>query len=246
MPLIAFDGMDGSGKSTHLDLATQTYQRLFPDEKPPIIIHHPAHTGLGRTVRDLLHVNKVRFNPHVEAYLYAADLVQQLLDVVDPAEDAGRIVFAHRWLVTALVYRFVDGIDRDYAIELYKQVCSIPNTNLVLCPDINLVFLTDPTEVCKRVEARETTSVSPYENLEAAMRVHAEFHTYGQFANTSAHFGPNHYIDTTFRDIFVTHLEVMRQIGNRLDNVHNNIIKRYANNLTEPQFLDFFPSVKDT
>jgi len=85
MPLIAFDGMDGSGKSTHLDLATQTYQRLFPDEKPPIIIHHPAHTGLGRTVRDLLHVNKVRFNPHVEAYLYAADLVQQLLDVVDPA-----------------------------------------------------------------------------------------------------------------------------------------------------------------
>lgn len=111
--LIAFEGIDGCGKSTQAQrLAERLGARLTLE---------PGGTRLGRLLRGLLlDPDQSPVAERAEALLMAADRAQHLAEVVNPALDAGTWVVTDRFSASTMAYQgYGRGLD---PVELSQLV----------------------------------------------------------------------------------------------------------------------------
>jgi dTMP kinase len=95
---IAFEGGEGSGKSTQ---AARLARRLGA-----VLTHEPGDTPLGASVRAiLLDDHDVEITPRAEALLMAADRAQHVVEVVRPALESGRTVVTDRYTGSSVAYQ---------------------------------------------------------------------------------------------------------------------------------------------
>ena len=95
---IAFEGGEGSGKSTQ---AARLARRLGA-----VLTHEPGDTPLGAAVRAiLLDDHDVEVTPRAEALLMAADRAQHVVQVVRPALESGRTVVTDRFTGSSVAYQ---------------------------------------------------------------------------------------------------------------------------------------------
>jgi dTMP kinase len=95
---IAFEGGEGSGKSTQ---AARLARRLGA-----VLTHEPGDTPLGAAVRAiLLDDHEVEITPRAEALLMAADRAQHVVEVVRPALESGRTVVTDRFTGSSVAYQ---------------------------------------------------------------------------------------------------------------------------------------------
>lgn len=102
--LVAFEGIDGCGKSTQA--------RLLAEKLGARLTHEPGDTALGQALRRIVlgeagnddadHFQPV---PRAEALLLAADKAQHVSEVVRPALDAGHWVVTDRFVASTLAYQ---------------------------------------------------------------------------------------------------------------------------------------------
>src|SRR5262245_51844089 len=87
---ITFEGLDGSGKSTHLKRAARWLAEAGVE---PVLTHEPGGTLIGNELRQLLLDARYRAaDGIVELLLVFASRRQHLAEVIDPALAAGRMV----------------------------------------------------------------------------------------------------------------------------------------------------------
>ncbi len=105
--LIAFEGIDGCGKTTQARRLAERVGALYTFE--------PGATGLGSSLRRLLlDRDQPRVDERTEALLMAADRAQHVAEVIRPALDAGRWVVTDRFSASTLAYQgYGRGMDRD-------------------------------------------------------------------------------------------------------------------------------------
>ena len=118
---IAFEGGEGSGKSTQVRLLARTLStpELAPSG-PPVVTHEPGATPLGRQLRQLLlDVDQAPVGTRAEALLMAADRAQHMEEVVRPALADGRHVIADRSAYSSLAYQ---GGGRQLGVEPVRRV----------------------------------------------------------------------------------------------------------------------------
>lgn len=97
-PYIAFEGAEGSGKSTQAKRLATTLGALLTRET--------GGTPIGGRIRELLHDTTVLdLADRAEALLTAADRAQHLAEVVVPALDAGTPVVSDRSVYSSLAYQ---------------------------------------------------------------------------------------------------------------------------------------------
>lgn len=84
---ITFEGIDGVGKSTQLDLLEKF---LIAQGKEVVRTLEPGGTELGQEIRHLLLHRKGDVSPRAEALLYAADRAHHVATKIRPALSAGR------------------------------------------------------------------------------------------------------------------------------------------------------------
>ncbi len=95
---IAFEGGEGSGKSTQ---AARLAARVGA-----VLTHEPGDTPLGAAVRAiLLDSMTLDITPRAEALLMAADRAQHVVDVVRPAIERGRTVVTDRFAGSSIAYQ---------------------------------------------------------------------------------------------------------------------------------------------
>lgn len=95
---IAFEGGEGSGKSTQ---AARLAARVGA-----VLTHEPGDTPLGVAVRALLlDAHTLDITPRAEALLMAADRAQHVIDVIRPALEAGRTVITDRFSGSSIAYQ---------------------------------------------------------------------------------------------------------------------------------------------
>jgi dTMP kinase len=95
---IAFEGGEGSGKSTQ---AARLARRLGA-----LLTHEPGDTPLGAAVRAILLDDRdVEITPRAEALLMAADRAQHVVEVVRPALESGRTVVTDRFTGSSVAYQ---------------------------------------------------------------------------------------------------------------------------------------------
>ena len=96
--LIAFEGGEGSGKSTQA--------RILAERLGAVHTFEPGDTPLGITVRELLLDRaNLEITPRAEALLMAADRAQHVEEVIRPALAAGRTVVTDRYTPSSIAYQ---------------------------------------------------------------------------------------------------------------------------------------------
>ncbi len=105
--LIAFEGIDGCGKTTQARLLKH---RLGGDA---VLTFEPGATALGEQMRELLLGPSLRnLSVRAEALLLAADRAEHVAQVIRPAVEGGRWVVTDRYVGSTLAYQgFGRGMD---------------------------------------------------------------------------------------------------------------------------------------
>src|SRR5215204_5485191 len=100
--LIAFEGVEGSGKSTQLELLRQA---LDGRSREVVVTREPGGTPAGERVRALLLDPEVELHPRAEALLFAAARAELVEAVIRPALERGAVVLCDRYLDSSLAYQ---------------------------------------------------------------------------------------------------------------------------------------------
>jgi dTMP kinase len=110
--LIAFEGGEGSGKTTQARLIAIWLREQGYDV---VMTHEPGATKIGMRLRALLlDTSHTGMSPHAEALMYAADRAEHVATVIAPALDRGAIVITDRYVDSSLAYQ---GAGRNLPVE---------------------------------------------------------------------------------------------------------------------------------
>jgi dTMP kinase len=110
--LIAFEGGEGSGKTTQARLIAIWLREQGFDV---VNTHEPGATKIGMRLRALLlDTSHTGMSPHAEALMYAADRAEHVASVIAPALDRGAIVITDRYVDSSLAYQ---GAGRNLPVD---------------------------------------------------------------------------------------------------------------------------------
>jgi len=145
---ITFEGGDGSGKSTQLQL---TASWLTNNGYEVYLTREPGGTRIGEMIRELLlDPENTDMAAMTEMLLYAAARAQLAREKIEPALAEGAIVLCDRWVDSSMVYQ---GAARGLG-EAVRSVNTIAAGNL-FSPDITILLDLDPREALKRAAGPE-------------------------------------------------------------------------------------------
>ncbi|WP_114689715.1 dTMP kinase [Polynucleobacter necessarius] len=134
---ISFEGIDGAGKSTHIDAFRRMMQERYP-AKEIVMTREPGGTPLGEQLRKLLLDSPM--NIETEALLMFAARREHIAQVVEPALAAGKIVISDRFTDASFAYQGGGrGLILEKLNELERWVQTLPNGSL-LQPDLTILF----------------------------------------------------------------------------------------------------------
>lgn len=134
--LIAFEGVEGAGKSTQIHLTAATLRRRGV---AVVETREPGGTVLGAELRRLLmHRPDCPPAPMTELLLYLADRAQHLAEVIRPAVARGEVVLTDRFSASTIAYQgFARQLDVDTVVQfdaVVRQEIAPALTVLLDCP----------------------------------------------------------------------------------------------------------------
>jgi dTMP kinase len=156
--LINFEGVDGAGKSTQINLLKEIY-------KDAIITKEPGGTELGLMIRNYLMSSASKISQRAEIFLFLADRAEHYEKVLKP--NYGNLILSDRSFVSGLAYAMAndDNLDIKTVIELNK---------FALCSDFGdkFVFLkADENLIRQRLFSRGQNDDIESRGIEYLMRV---------------------------------------------------------------------------
>ncbi|MQA04159.1 MAG: dTMP kinase [Streptosporangiales bacterium] len=140
---VAFEGGDGAGKSTQVQLLT----RWLEDQGQQVVAtREPGNTPIGAQLRAmLLDPGNGGLDARAEAMLYAADRAQHVAEVIRPALARGAVVVTDRYADSSRAYQ---GAGRELAEEDIGRLSTWATGGLV--PDLTVVLDLPPDVAASR------------------------------------------------------------------------------------------------
>jgi len=138
---ITLEGTEGTGKTTQLERLASRLREIGIE---PVTTREPGGTALGHGLRNLLLApGGDPISPEAELLLYAADRAQHLIELIEPALAAGRVVLCDRYLDATLAYQgFGRGLGVEGILEIHKgpPLDRRPDRTLLLDIDAELAL----------------------------------------------------------------------------------------------------------
>ena len=135
---ISFEGIDGAGKSTHIESFGNMIKQRYPN-RDVVMTREPGGTQLGEQLRALL--LEAPMNLETEALLMFAARREHIAQVIEPALQAGKIVISDRFTDASFAYQGGGrGLSLGKLNDLEKWVQGRPDGSLL---QPNLTFLFD-------------------------------------------------------------------------------------------------------
>jgi dTMP kinase len=152
---IVFEGVDGSGKSTQIELLSMKLRDQGVDH---VLEREPSDGGIGRFIRDYAEAGNRYLQPESEALLFTADRFEHSKRIEETLEQ-GITVVCDRYYHSTLAYQGAAGVDVPWLRDLQK---------FALKPDLVLLLDVDPGRSLLRVSGRTLTV---FENRDYLSRV---------------------------------------------------------------------------
>ena len=130
---IAFEGGEGSGKSTQAKMLDQMLRRLGINV---VLTREPGGTDAGRTIRRLLlELKGMELTKKAELLLFLADRAQHVETVIEPALERGAVVICDRYAGSTLAYQcYAGGLDLTFvkSASAWAASCIKPDVTYFL------------------------------------------------------------------------------------------------------------------
>jgi len=134
---ISFEGIDGAGKSTHIDAFAKLIQERYP-HREVVLTREPGGTALGEQLRQLL--LNAPMNLETEALLMFAARREHLAQIIEPALQSGKIVISDRFTDASFAYQGGGrGLSLDKLNALEQWVQGQPDQT-ILQPNLTILF----------------------------------------------------------------------------------------------------------
>ncbi len=163
---ITFEGPDGSGKSTQINLVANYLEdlgyRVF-------CTREPGGTAIGDQIRQVLHdVNNTEMTPRAEILLYSASRAQHVEQVILPHLAQGEMVLCDRYADSTYAYQ---GYGRQLDFDMLRLITRFATQDLE--PDLT-VYLDLPVE--EGLRRKEKANTAGQGELNRMDRLELEFH----------------------------------------------------------------------
>jgi dTMP kinase len=144
---ICLEGIDGSGKSTQIEMLVDWLKECGIEV---LRVFEPTNSHVGRLIRDMLqNPNATDENfQNTLALLFAADRII-LMDKISDAEAAGKIVVSDRCFYSSMVYQ--NGAEWIAEINKFAKK-----------PDVTLLLDIDPETAILRCEGKDSFEDSDF------------------------------------------------------------------------------------
>ncbi len=147
---IAFEGGEGSGKSTQIRAVAQFLRRRG---LRVVVTREPGGTPSAERVRRLLLARGENWSPLAELLLINAARAMHVREVIRPALESGSWVLADRFIDATLAYQ---GYGRGIPLPAVRMVNRLATGGLF--PDRTLVLDLPPARALDRARRRSTTN----------------------------------------------------------------------------------------
>jgi len=144
--LITFEGIDGAGKSTQIQLLEAEFNKLGILYKT---FREPGGTDLSEKIREiLLDKDNLELYSNAESLLFAAARAQLTVEQIKPAIAKGECVICDRFTDSTIAYQ---GHGRGLNIKNLEIINNIATEGLT--PDITFILDIDPGKASERMRA---------------------------------------------------------------------------------------------
>jgi dTMP kinase len=140
---IVFEGVEGAGKGTQMELARRYIQSKGRDV---VVTREPGGTGFGDRLREIiLDPATGKVHPRAEALVFAAARTQLVATVIRPALDEGKVVLCDRFVDSSVAYQgFARGVGEQDILTLNAWATES------LFPDLVVLLHIEPEEGLRR------------------------------------------------------------------------------------------------
>lgn len=140
---IAFEGIDGSGKSTQIQLLAE---KLRAREVDHYITMEPTDSPIGALIQQIM-TGRVKTDNKVVAALFAADRLDHLLNDVNGIKkmvENGTTVLTDRYYFSSYAYQCVD-------MPMERVIAWNEQSSEILKPDLNIFIDIDADTAMERI-----------------------------------------------------------------------------------------------
>jgi dTMP kinase len=139
---IVFEGIVGTGKSTHSKRYADYLKKKYPKKKV-IWTREPGGSEIADAIRKVVQGSKFEeeMEPICEAYLYAASRAQTLRSVISPVLKQGGIVISDRSFLTSLTNQ---AFGRKLGIDTVMKINSLAIEGFI--PD-KIIYMNLPIKI---------------------------------------------------------------------------------------------------
>ena len=155
-----FEGLDGSGTSTQIDIL----EGFFKNRSPLPLLYktfEPTNGSIGKLIRSALR-KEINFNPKTIAMLFAADRYEHIYgpEGIEERCNRGELVVSDRYLPSSLVYQ---------GITCGEEFPALVNRDFPR-PELLLFFDIDPEIALKRISNRQHIEIYEYIEFQIMVR----------------------------------------------------------------------------
>jgi dTMP kinase len=159
---ITFEGTEGCGKSTQVELLAQRLRALGHRVR---VMREPGGTPIGEEIRHTLKhsQNNAAMTPAAELLLMNASRAQLVREIIRPALAAGEIILCDRFYDSTIAYQ---GFGRELDLQLVKSVVdfAVGDTK----PSLTLLLQVPPAVSSERLRSRQSTLPFVRDRIEEA------------------------------------------------------------------------------
>lgn len=159
--LIVFEGIDGTGKSTHIGKLRQTLEKQGVEV---VQSYEPTHGTWGAKLRGSAATGRLSLEEEIELFL--KDRKEHVETLIAPSLERGAWVLLDRYYPSMMAYQGARGVDADEIRTLNEEFAPVPDA---------VVWLDIPVEsALERIGCRGTRDAfEAEESLRACRRIFA-------------------------------------------------------------------------
>ncbi|NOX25744.1 MAG: dTMP kinase [Deltaproteobacteria bacterium] len=156
--LIAFEGIDGTGKSTQITLLAGVLRQQGYEV---VVTCEPTNGGYGQKIR-ALYKSRDSVSPAAELELFLADRREHIGKLIAPSLTAGKIILTDRYYLSTIAYQGAAGLDP--AIIMQKNAFAPP-------PDLAVIIDLSPEQAVKRIQQGRGEALNSFEHEDYLAKV---------------------------------------------------------------------------